>query len=94
MNKTDTTRMEQADHEVEMFDAQPTPSLDRKTLLVLVDASRAINSELTSEDVFKRVAEWATTVLEAEGASVLLFDADRKQLVFQTAVRSEERRVG
>ncbi|MFA7237996.1 MAG: sigma 54-interacting transcriptional regulator [Phycisphaeraceae bacterium] len=86
MNETDTHLMEQAGDEVEMFDGQPAPQMDRKTLLALVDASRAINSELASEDVFKRVAEWATTVLEAEGASVLLFDADRRQLVFQTAV--------
>ncbi len=54
--------------------------------MALVDASRAINSELSSEDVFKRVAEWAANVLDAEGASVLLFDAARRQLVFQTAV--------
>lgn len=62
------------------------PPLDRKTLQALVDASQAINSELSSEDVFSRVAEWAANVLEAEGSSVMLFDADRKQLVFRAAV--------
>ncbi len=62
------------------------PQLDRKTLQALVDASQAINSELSSEDVFARVAEWAATVLEAEGASVMLFDDDRKQLVFRAAI--------
>ena len=61
------------------------PQLDRKTLQALVDASHAINSELSSDDVFDRIGEWAATVLEAEGASVLLFDADRKQLVFRSA---------
>ncbi len=69
-----------------MTTASKTPVLDRKTLMALVDASKAINSELSSEDAFQRIAEWAANVLEAEGASVLLFDADRKQLVFQAAV--------
>jgi len=63
----------------------PVPQLDRKTLQALVDASHAINSELSSDDVLNRIAEWAATVMNAEGASVLLFDADRRQLVFRAA---------
>ena len=63
-----------------------TPQLDRKALLALVEASQAINSELGSQEVFQRIAERAATVLDAEGSSVMLFDADRRQLVFQTAV--------
>ena len=60
-------------------------SLDRKTLLALVEASRAIISELELRDVFARIAEQAAEVLRAEGASVLVFDADRNELVFQAA---------
>jgi len=60
--------------------------LDRQTLVALVNASRAINSELCSRDVFARIAEYAASVMGAEGASVLLFDAERRQLVFQAAV--------
>ena len=54
--------------------------------MALVDASRAINSELTLDQVFGRVAEHAAAVLGAEAASVLLFDAERHELVFQAAV--------
>lgn len=60
--------------------------LDRNTLMALVDASHTIISAMEIGEVFKRIAERAASVLQAEGASVLLFDPDRKQLVFQTAV--------
>ncbi len=59
--------------------------LDRTTLMALVEASQAINSELASRDVFHRCVEQATRVLKAEGASVILYDADRQQLIFQAA---------
>ncbi len=62
-----------------------TATLDRKTLLALVEASQAIITELNLTDVFQRIAERAASVLEAEGASVLLFDESRKKLVFQAA---------
>ena len=62
-----------------------TTSLDRKTLLALVEASRAIISELELRDVFARIAEQAAAVLRAEGASVLAFDAERNELLFQAA---------
>ncbi|MBI1368788.1 MAG: GAF domain-containing protein [Planctomycetes bacterium] len=65
--------------------AEPA-SLDRKTLMALVDASRAIISEFDLDEVFKRLAEHAASVLAAEGASVLIFDAERAQLVFQAAI--------
>ncbi len=66
--------------------ADTTPQLDRRMLMALVDASRAINAELESADVFHRCAEQAAAVLDAEGASVILYEADRGELVFQTAV--------
>ena len=59
--------------------------LDRGTLMALVEASRAINSELSLDEVFKRVAERAAAVMDAEGASVMLYDAERHELVFQAA---------
>lgn len=61
-------------------------SYDRKTLQALVEASQAIHSHLDVTEVFKRIAEQAAAVLDAEGASVLLYDGQRKELVFQTAV--------
>jgi Nif-specific regulatory protein len=60
--------------------------LDRSTLMAIVEASRAMISELEVDEVFKRVAERAASVLDAEGASVMLFDEARKELVFKTAV--------
>ncbi len=60
-------------------------SLDRATLAALVQASRAINSELEMPQVFRRVVEQAAVVLHAEGASVLLLDEDREELVFMAA---------
>lgn len=62
-----------------------TSSLDRKTLLSLVDASRAINSELGAAEVFRKIVEHASSVLNSTGASVLLLDADRGELSFQAA---------
>ena len=61
-------------------------SFDRKTLVALLDASEAINSQLEVNEVFERVAEHAAAVLNAEGASVILYDAERQELVFHTAV--------
>ena len=62
-----------------------TPSLDRKTSLALVEASRVILGEMELQAVFQRIAEQAASVLGADCASVLLFDLERKQLVFQAA---------
>jgi len=60
-------------------------SLDRSTLMALVEASQAIISELDIQEVFKRIAEHASAVMNAEGASVLLYDGEREELVFQAA---------
>src|SRR5687768_9096980 len=57
--------------------------LDHNTFMALVDASRAVVSELTPEQVFKRVAEHAAAVLGAEGSAVLLYEATSHQLRFQ-----------
>ena len=65
---------------------QTAAQLDRSTLMALVDASRAIIGEFELEAVFTRLAEHAAAVLQAEGASVLLFDEPRKKLVFATAI--------
>ena len=61
-------------------------TLERGTLMALVDASAAIISELELSEVFLRIAERAAAVSEAEGASVLLYDPDGHQLVFHSAV--------
>ncbi|MEE9212470.1 MAG: sigma 54-interacting transcriptional regulator [Phycisphaeraceae bacterium] len=60
--------------------------LHRNALLGLVDASRAINGELGLTPVLDLIADHAASVLRAEGASILLLDPHRHELVFQTAV--------
>jgi Nif-specific regulatory protein len=69
-----------------MSDQAQTHEMERGTLMALVDASRAMISELELDEVLKRVAEHAASVLRAEGSSVLMFNTDRKQLVFKAAV--------
>lgn len=61
-------------------------TIDRETLLALIDASRSINEELESAEICRRVAAHAAAVLHAEGSSVLLRDAERHELVFQTVI--------
>ncbi len=63
-----------------------TASLDRRTLLALVEASRIINAELNVDEVLQQVAEQARVLLDAEGSSVLLIDTARDELVFKTVV--------
>ncbi len=72
---------------------EPTPSsspatgrVDRATLLALLDASRAISEALEPAEAFRLVSEHASRVLRAESASVLLHDAARDELVFQTVI--------
>ena len=65
--------------------ARGASSLDRRTLLGLLDASRAIISVPHLPQVLERVVEQATTVLRAEAASVLLYDSQREELVFRAA---------
>lgn len=60
-------------------------SMDRRTLVALVNASGAINRELDIQEVFKRIAEWASTVLDTEGASVLILDQGKGEMVFRAA---------
>ncbi len=67
----------------ETFDS---PELDRKALLALVDASRAINSEVGLADVIRKCTEWAAQVMQAEGASVIMYNTDRHEMEFRTAV--------
>ncbi|MAE60718.1 MAG: Fis family transcriptional regulator [Planctomycetaceae bacterium] len=61
-------------------------TLERGTLMALMDASAAIISELELSEVFQRIAERAAAVIDAEGASVILYDPDNHQLVFHSAV--------
>jgi len=61
------------------------PSLDRRTLLALLDASRSIISDPELDQVLQHVVEQAVSVLDAEGASVLMLDELRDQLVFRAA---------
>jgi transcriptional regulator with GAF, ATPase, and Fis domain len=65
-------------------------ALDHRTLLALIEASRAIHQELQPAEVCRRVAEHAARVLDAEGASVLLYDEAHHELVFHTVVGPEE----
>jgi Nif-specific regulatory protein len=71
----------------------PTPAtvdrLDRGALRALLDASRAVNDELDPDEVCRLVAEHAAAVLDAEGSSVLLHDAARDELVFQTVIHQD-----
>ncbi|MCP3902187.1 MAG: GAF domain-containing protein [Planctomycetes bacterium] len=65
----------------------PTPgSLDHRTLLALIEASSAIHEELQPAEVCLCVARHAARVLDAEAASVLLYDEPRNELVFHTVV--------
>ena len=65
--------------------AGDSSSFERATLLGLLESSRAIISEPELDRVLSRVAEQATSVFDAEGASVLLLDGDRNELVFRAA---------
>ena len=65
--------------------SQIPASIDRSTLLSLVDASRAINDDLDVPDMFDRIAKQAADVLRGEGASVLLLDERTSELYFVTA---------
>jgi Nif-specific regulatory protein len=62
-----------------------SPSLDRKTLLALVEASRAVNAGLELEEVFDLLARSAASVLQAQGASVLMLSDAGDELVFRAA---------
>ncbi len=61
------------------------PPVDRQTLLALVEASQALIREPHLDHVLQCVVEQAAAVLHAEGASVLLLDQTREELVFRTA---------
>ncbi|MBT8486061.1 MAG: sigma-54-dependent Fis family transcriptional regulator [Phycisphaerae bacterium] len=65
---------------------EATAQLDRTTLLALLDATTAINDARGPAAVFSAVAQQAAAVLNVEGASVLLYDAERQELVFETVV--------
>ena len=58
---------------------------DRSTLVALLEATRAIISEEQLDRVLNCVADQASAVLDAEGASVLLLDDARNELVFKAA---------
>ena len=60
--------------------------LDRSALAALLEASRAVNDALQPDEVCRLVAQHAANVLGAQGASVLLHDPQRNELVFQTMV--------
>ena len=64
----------------------PDLTLDRKTLLALVDASRAINSGQALDEVFTQLAKHAADVLNAQGASVLMLSDAGDELIFRAAV--------
>ncbi|MEX2214277.1 MAG: sigma 54-interacting transcriptional regulator [Phycisphaeraceae bacterium] len=68
------------------YDGTAAASLDRKTLLALVQASRLINDELDLDTVLYKIAQQAAVVVDAEGSSVLLLSPSRDELVFQAVV--------
>ncbi len=61
-------------------------TLDRKTLLALVEASHAVNRSLALAEVFELLVRSAANVLHAQGASVLTLSDAGDELVFQAAV--------
>ncbi len=64
----------------------PDNTFDRKTLLALVDASRAVNAGLGLEEVFVHLVRSAAEVLHARGASVLMLSDSGDELIFRAAV--------
>lgn len=80
------------DREPRTSSATPA-SLDRKTLLALVEASRIINYDLNLDEVLQQVAEQAAVVLDAEGSSVLLLDTARDELIFKIVVGPADRQL-
>ncbi|MGI9015196.1 MAG: sigma 54-interacting transcriptional regulator [Phycisphaerales bacterium] len=67
-----------------MANANDSQLLDRKALLALLDASRAINEANELPVVFRRVTEAAANVLAADAASLLILEQERNELVFVT----------
>ncbi len=61
-------------------------SLDRQALLALIEASHAIVSSLDLDAVLTDITQQAAHVLRAQGASVLLLDSKRNELVFHTVI--------
>ena len=68
--------------------------LDKQTLSALLEASRAINDAMKPNEVCELVAAHAAKVLKAQGASVLLLDANRSELVFQTMIDKSSSDIG
>ena len=64
----------------------PDLTLDRKTLLALVDASRAVNAGMGLDEVFTHLVRGAAEVMHAEGASVLMLSDSGEELIFRAAV--------
>ncbi len=64
----------------------PQLALDRKTLLALVEASRAVTSGQALDEVFTQLARHAADVLSAQGASVLMLSDAGDELIFRAAV--------
>jgi Nif-specific regulatory protein len=56
-----------------------------RTLSALVEASAAINSSLDLQSTLQTVAQMASTVMEAEASSVLLYYPQRNLLIFKAA---------
>jgi GAF domain-containing protein len=50
----------------------------------LYEVAKAVNSTLNTNEVLSRIVRAATEATNAKGCSVLLLDADRKQLVHST----------
>lgn len=66
-------------------DLPGSQALRRKTLLALLDASRAMAAELNMPAVLQRMAEQAARVFHCQGASVLLYNPSGHELQFVAA---------
>jgi len=66
--------------------AETATSMDRKTLLALVEASHAVNAGLELAEVFNLLVRSAADVLQAQGASVLMLSESGDELIFRSAV--------
>lgn len=64
-------------------------ALDRNVLQTLVEASQAISQRLDRAEVLRQITAYGARVFQADGASVLLHDAGRGELVFEAATTCE-----
>ncbi|MCL4209252.1 MAG: sigma 54-interacting transcriptional regulator [Phycisphaeraceae bacterium] len=65
---------------------EPGGRLNRKALVALLEATRAITLERAVDPVLEQITRQAASILEAEAASILLLTGEGRELEFRTAV--------